>query len=70
MDIASPLLGDDESTSVELVVQFKILMLSWQGLYQDLDLSSSLVDNKHQGGNCSDLDLEDFVYAHQLILSR
>ena len=63
MGIIFPLLGDDETTYPRFTVRLSILSL--QGLYQGLGLSSFPLDNKHEGGNCSDLCLEDFVYAHR-----
>ena len=67
MNIIFPLPGDDETTYPRFTV--KLSNFSLQGLYQGLGLSSFLLDKKHEGGNCSDLCLEDFVYAHRPTLS-
>ena len=63
MNIIFPFLGDDETTYLRFTVRLSFLSL------QSLGLSSFLLDNKHEGGNCSDLCLEDFVYADRPTLS-
>ena len=62
MNTIFPLLGDDETIYPRFTVRLSVLSL--QRLCQGLSLSSFLLDNKHEGGHCSDLGLEDFVYAH------
>ena len=44
------------------------LILSWQDLNQDFSLFLIIAANKHQGGNCSDLGLEDFGFKRSVVV--